>query len=104
MELAEAKRVLPFSVSGGTQLLHVRYLAGTSSPVVRQRVFDDTASRLENGERIPIVYLTNDPEIIFLPGEQPETPWVWLIVGIAAMATFVFSWKLLRKEQRQGVL
>ena len=54
--------------------------------------------RLVNGDKIPVRYLTSDPDRVMYSRDELSNPWGWLLVGVAAMFTAFLSRKLLRKE------
>jgi hypothetical protein len=60
------------------------------------------AQQLINGNHVAITYIDNDPELIFFAGEEPESPWIWLIVGVTCMATFGYAWKLIKRKARSS--
>jgi hypothetical protein len=83
------------------QVVNVRYVQSDGNSIAISRfVPANVAQQLNNGASVPITYLVNKPERVFYAGEEPESPWIWLVVGIASMFTFVYAWRLIKRERR----
>lgn len=100
MELTDPdKKVVSYSDVLSTRTLDVTYVSDAGEVVVPQKVVPDKiAERLVAGERIPITYLTNNPKRVFYNKPRPPNPWVWLVVGFAALATAVYALRLHKRE------
>ena len=103
MRLADPGRKVTLPAPGGGDIyqLDVKYSGGGGEIVVPQKRFTrERAQKLVNGEGIPITYLSHNPKRVLYPGDELDSPWGWLIVGFAAMATFVHALKLRRREEQ----
>jgi hypothetical protein len=101
MQLADPGKKITLPAPGGIDVvpLDVRYSGPDGEIVVPQKwLSSDVARRLVNGEKIPVTYMKHSPNRIFYAGEKPDSPWGWLALGIAAMATFVYAYLLKRRE------
>ena len=56
------------------------------------------AERMDAGHGVSIVYMTNNPRRIFYQGQGPDSPWVWLVVGVLLMGTAIFALRLRKRE------
>jgi hypothetical protein len=99
MELAEPDRkVVQYSDVLSTRALDVKYVSDAGDVVVAQKpVPVDVATRLTAGERIPITYMTNNPNRVFYQYQRPSSPWVWLIVGAIALGVAVYALRLRKR-------
>jgi hypothetical protein len=102
MELAENAALLQRTLEQGDwQRVAVKYVQNDGAAIAVNRfVPTSVAQQLISGARIPITYITGEPERIFYAGEEPESPWLWLIVGVVCMATFAYALRLIRKHDR----
>lgn len=100
MELADPdKEVVQYSDVLSTRTLDVRYVSGAVNVVVPQKpVPVDVAERLAAGERIPVTYLTNNPNRVFYRHQRPSSPWLWLIIGAIALGVAIYAVKLQKRE------
>jgi hypothetical protein len=102
MRLADPAKRMSLGAPGGPDIyrLDVRYSGGGDEIVVPQKwLTRERAQKLLNGEGIQITYLRHDPSSVLYQGESPDSPWGWLTVGVAAMATFRYALKLKRREE-----
>jgi hypothetical protein len=100
MQLAhpEKKMIVP---EGGYDVtfLDVKYVGTAGEVLVPQKQLSgDVARKLASGGQVPVTYFKNNPRQVMYAGEQPPSPWGWLLVGVAAMGTFVYARKLLRQS------
>lgn len=100
MELAgRDKEVVQYSDVLSIRTLDVRYVSDVADVVVPQKsVPVDIATRLAAGERIPITYMTNNPNRVFYQYQRPSSPWLWLIVGAIALGIAIYALKLRKRE------
>lgn len=102
MELAHPDKKVTVPVGGyDVHLLDVRYVAAAGDLVVPQkRVSGDVARRLASGEKLPITYLTNNPQHVWFDRVELPNPWGWLGLGVVLSATFLYALKLIRREHK----
>lgn len=100
MELTDAdKKVVQYSDVLSTRNLDVTYMSEAGRVDVPQKaVPKEVAERLVAGEKIPVTYMTNNPNRIFYQYQRPSNPWVWLIVGFAALGTAIYALRLRKRE------
>lgn len=100
MELADPTRKIALRpVRDDVYFLDVRYVSPDSSVVVQQKAFaGDLARRIVGGAKISVVYYTNNPRHADYGNEERPSPWGWLALGIALMATFAYALKQKRQE------
>ena len=100
MELTDAdKKVVQYSDVLSTRNLDVTYMSEAGRVDVPQKaVPKEVAERLVAGEKIPVTYMTNNPNRIFYQYQRPSKPWVWLIVGFAALGTAIYALRLRKRE------
>lgn len=104
MELADPTKKLVLSTGGpDIHLVDIRYVSAKGPLVVpNKRLGYDMAARLANGEKIPVFYLENNPQKYLLSRDELPSPWLWLIIGVAAMAAFRYAVVLFRRETLEG--
>ncbi len=100
MELADPdKKVVQYSDVLSTRTIAVRYVSDAGDVVVPQKpVPVDVATRLAAGERIPVTYMTNNPNRVFYQHQRPSSPWAWLIVGAIALGVAIYALRLRKRE------
>ena len=100
MELTDPdKKVVQYSDVLSTRNLDVTYMSEAGRVDVPQKaVPKEVAERLVAGEKIPVTYMTNNPNRIFYQYQRPSKPWVWLIVGFAALGTAIYALRLRKRE------
>lgn len=100
MELADPDEdVVLFDDVLDSRTLDVKYVSSAGEVVVPQKLVNlADAERLVGGEKIPVIYLTNNPKRTLSPYHQPGIPWVWPVVGLLALATGVYALKLHKRE------
>lgn len=100
MELTDPdKKVVQYSDVLSTRNLDVTYMSEAGRVDVPQKaVPKEVAERLVAGEKIPVTYMTNNPNRIFYQYQRPSNPWVWLIVGFAALGTAIYALRLRKRE------
>lgn len=103
MELTDPdKEVVSYSDVLSTRTLNVSYVSEAGRVDMPQKaVPNEVAERLVAGEKIPITYMANNPNRIFYQYQRPSKPWVWLIVGFAALATAIYALRLMKREHRE---
>ena len=101
MELTDPdKEVVSYSDVLSTRTLDVTYVSDAGRVDMPQKaVPKQVAERLVAGEKIPVTYLTNNPNRIFYQNQRPSKPWVWLIVGFAALGTAIYALRMLKREE-----
>lgn len=102
MELADPGKKISIS-SGGLdlQLVDVRYVSSAGDLVFpRKRVSSEIARKLASGARLPVVYLTNNPQHADFTEVELPNPWGWLGLGLLLLFTGVYALRLLRRESR----
>ena len=60
------------------------------------------AQQLADGGRLPVRYLKSHPDTALVNGQEIENPYVYMIVGLALMATGAYGYRLYRREQAAG--
>ncbi len=102
MELAYPDRkIVQYGDTLNFRTLDVRYVHDSGDVVVPNKILDEpVAERLIAGEKIPVTYLTNNPKRVLYSNYQLPNPWIWLIVGLAALATAIYATRLFKREQR----
>lgn len=100
MELADPeKELVLYSGPMDSHVLDVRYVSNVGDVVAPQkRVSGEIARKLAAGEKIPITYLTNNHARVLYRNSQMPKPWVWLVVGIVALATAIYALRLHKRE------
>ena len=100
MELTDpGKKVVSYEDVLSTRTLDVTYVSEAGRVDVPQKaVPKEVAERLVAGEKIPVTYMTNNPNRIFYQYQRPSKPWVWLIVGFAALGTAIYALRLRKRE------
>lgn len=103
MELTDPdKEVVSYSDVLSTRTLNVSYVSEAGRvDMLQKAVPNEVAERLVAGEKIPITYMANNPNRIFYQYQRPSKPWVWLIVGFAALATAIYALRLMKREHRE---
>jgi hypothetical protein len=105
MQLADPAKKISLGAPGGVDVypLDVKYSGPDGEVVVEQKWLSrDRATKLANGEKIPVTYLKNNPKRTYYAGEKPDSPWGWLIVGVLALFTFFYAWKLKRRQAEEA--
>ena len=102
MELADPeKKIVEYGDALNFRTLDVRYVHDTGDLVVPNKILDHTiADRLIAGEKIPVTYLTNNPKRVLYSNHRLPNPWIWLIVGVAALIAAIYATRLFKREQR----
>jgi hypothetical protein len=100
MELADpSKKVILTTGGPDFHLLDVRYSSPKGQLVVRgKRLGGAMVARLAAGEKVPVIYFENNPQKYLLSRDELPSPWLWLVVGVAAMWTFRYAVVLRRRE------
>ncbi len=100
MALADpSRKVVQYSDALSTRTLEVVYVSDAGEVVVPQKVVSNNiAEILVAGESIPITYLTNNPNRVFYQYQRPPNPWIWLVVGIVALAIAIYALRLRKRE------
>lgn len=100
MELTDPdKEIVSYTDVLSTRTLDVTYVSEAGRVDMPQKaVSNDVAERLVAGEKIPLTYMTNNPNRIYYRYQRPSTPWVWLVVGFAALATAIYALRLRKRE------
>ena len=90
-------------VPGGYDIheVNVKYLGADGSVVhvPQKRMSLAMAQRLVGGARIPVRYLSKDPDRALVDGAQTDNPYGWLVVGLLLTGTGVFAYRLYRRER-----
>lgn len=102
MELADPdKKIVQYEDALNFRALDVRYVDNAGSIVVPNKMLDKAvAERLIAGEKIPVTYLTNNPKRVLYGNYRLPNPWIWLIVGLGALAIAIYATKLFKRERR----
>ena len=100
MELADPDReVVLYDDVLGTRTLDVKYVSDAGEIVVPQKVVsDDVARRLAAGEKIAVTFMTNNHKRVLYQNYRLPNPWIWLIVGVVAMAFAIYALRLSKRE------
>ena len=100
MELADPdEELVQYSDVLGIRTLDVRYVSDTGDLVLPQKTVSKAiADRLAAGAKIPVTYMTNNPNKVFYQYQRPPSPWVWLVVGVIALAVAIYALKLRKRE------
>ena len=100
MELADpTKKVILTPGGPDIHIVAVRYSSPKGLLIVpNKRLGLDLATRLTKGEKIPVFYFENNPQKILMSKDELPSPWLWLVIGLAAMATFRYAVVLRRRE------
>lgn len=103
MELADPdKKVVQYEDALNFRTLDVRYVDDAGDIVVPNKILDKAvAERLIAGDKIPVTYLTNNPKRVLYRNHRLPNPWIWLIVGLGALATAIYATRLFKREQRE---
>ena len=100
MELADPDReVVLYNDVLGTRTLDVKYVSDEGDVIVPQKVVsDDVARRLAAGEKIAVTFMTNNHKRVLYQNYRLPNPWIWLIVGVVAMAITIYALRLYKRE------
>ncbi len=100
MELADPSKKITISTGGyDIHLVDVRYVSPEGSLVFPgKRLSGDVARQIASGAKIPVTYLTSNPQHADFSEVEAPNPWGWLALGLALIATFVYALKLIRRE------
>ena len=100
MELTDPdKKVVAYQDVLSARTLDVTYVSDAGRLDMPQKaVSNDVAERLVAGEKIPVTYMTNNPNRIYYRYQRPSQPWVWLIVGFVILATAIYALRLRKRE------
>lgn len=100
MELADPnKKVVPYADVLNTRTLDVKYISNEGEVIVPRKVIsEEIAKRLVAGDKIPVTYLTNNHKRVLYQNYQLPNPWVWLVVGIIALAIAIYALRLHKRE------
>ena len=100
MELADPDReVVLYNDVLGTRTLDVKYVSDEGDVIVPQKVVsDDVARRLAAGEKIAVTFMTNNHKRVLYQNYRLPNPWIWLIVGVVAMAVAIYALRLYKRE------
>lgn len=100
MELADPEKdVVLFDDVLSTRTLDVKYVSSEGEVFVPQKVVSKAnAERLIAGDKIPIIYLTNNHQRVLQQNYQLPNPWVWLVVGLITLAAAIYALKLRKRE------
>lgn len=103
MALADPdKEIVQYDDVLSTRTLDVKYVSNKGEVIVPQKVVSkENAERLIAGDKIPITYLTNNHQRVLYQNHQLPNPWVWLVVGLIALATAVYALKLRKREAEE---
>ena len=100
MQLAHPEKKVTLTEGGyDVHFLDVKYVGAAGEvSVPRKQLVGSLARKLVAGEKIPVTYLKSDPSQVMYPGDELPNPWGWLVVGVAAMGTFVYALRLRRRQ------
>jgi hypothetical protein len=100
MQLANPVKTLAIEKTDqGIHLIDVRYLSQEGELVVPgKRLWGDEARIVGGGGQVPVTYLKHNPQRVLYRHQELDSPWVWLAVGVGAMATFIYALRLRRRE------
>jgi len=100
MELTDPdKKVVSYEDVLSARTLDVTYVSEAGAVDMPQKAIpNDVAERLVAGEKIPITYMTNNPNRIFYQYQRPSRPWIWLAVGFVALATAIYALRKLKRS------
>lgn len=100
MELADPGRKIVIPTGGyDVHLVDVRYVSPEGSLVFPgKRLSGDMARQIASGVKVPVVYLTNNPQHADFSERDAPNPWGWLALGAVFFATFAYALKLIRRE------
>jgi hypothetical protein len=102
MELADPSKKITISTGGyDVHLIDVRYVSPVGNLVFpRKRLSGEIARQVASGAKVPVTYLTNNPQHADFTDVERPNPWGWLALGLALLATFVYALKLIRSESQ----
>jgi hypothetical protein len=90
---------LKYNPDVSSRTADVAYVTPSGSvPVPHKRLMGNLLKRLNEGQRIPVVFLKSDPQRALFDGEQLENPWGWLVVGVCLSGVAPYALRLLKKE------
>lgn len=100
MELTDPdEKVVSYEDVLSTRSLDVTYVSEAGRVDISQKaVSNDVAERLVAGQKIPITYVTNNPNRIFYQYQRPSRPWIWLAVGFVALGTAIYALRMLKRS------
>jgi len=100
MELADPSKKVTVPTGGyDVHLIDVRYVSSRGDLVVpRKRLSGEIARQLASGAKLPVTYLTNNPQHADFTEIEKPNPWGWLALGLVLLATFLYALKLIRRE------
>jgi hypothetical protein len=103
MELADPSKKLIISTGGyDVHLIDVRYVSPSGSLVFpSKRLSGEIARQLAGGAKIPVTYLTNNPQHADFTEVERPSAWGWFGLGLALLAVFAYAVKLRRREAHQ---
>jgi hypothetical protein len=102
MELADPSKKITISTGGyDVHLIDVRYVSPVGNLVFpRKRLSGEIARQVASGAKVPVTYLTNNPQHADFTEVERPNPWGWLALGLVFLATFVYALKLIRRESQ----
>ncbi len=100
MQLADSSKKITLPVGGPDMfLIDVKYVGPDGELLVPQKyLYGSYASRIANGEKIPVTYLRGNPQHPLYSSDDLPNPWVPLVVGAVCTAAFFYARKLLLRE------
>jgi hypothetical protein len=102
MELADPGKKITVPTGGyDVHLIDVRYVSPAGTLVFPQkRLSGEIARQLASGAKVPVTYLTNNPQHADFTDVESPNPWGWLSLGLLFLATFIYALKLSRRESQ----
>lgn len=100
MELADpGQEVVLYDDAWSNRTLDVKYVSADGEVVVPGKVVSDAvAKKLAAGQRIPVTFMTNNHKKVLYQNYQLPNPWIWLVVGVLALAIALYALRLLKRE------
>ena len=103
MELADPGKKISIPSRGfDVHLGDVRYVSPAGSLLFPQkRLTGEIARQLGSGAKIPVTYLTNNPQHAEFTQVERPNPWGSLAAGLVLFGTFAYALRLIRRESQK---